>query len=96
MLPQTTATASFFHAMAPILTANILTVAFVYCFVKVTVKELRGEEDGRLTYLWLIVMVLSFMLYGLYTWGVSPFKPKRSHPPRADPRGRAPHGIVLA
>ena len=36
MLPQTTATASFFHAMAP-------------------------------TYLWLIVMVLSFMLYGLYT-----------------------------
>ena len=74
MLPQTTATASFFHAMAPILTGNILTVAFVYCFVTITQKELRGEEDGRLTYLWLIVMVLSFMLYGLYTWGVYPFK----------------------
>ena len=59
--------------MALVLIANILTV-FVYCFVTITQKELRGEEDGRLTYLWLIVMVLSFMLYGLDTWDVYPFK----------------------
>ena len=46
----------------------------------ITQKELRGEEDGRLTYLWLIVMVLSFMLYGLYTWGVYPFKQESALP----------------
>ena len=72
MLPQTTATASFFHAMAPVLTANI------YRRLCVLLRDdhaegTEGEEDGRLTYLWLIVMVLSFMLYGLYTWGVYPF-----------------------
>jgi hypothetical protein len=39
-------TASFFHAMAPVLVANVLTVAFVYSFVKITQKELAGEE-GR-------------------------------------------------
>jgi hypothetical protein len=56
--------------MAPILTANVLTVAFAYCFAKVHWKEVAGEEEGRLAYLWLIVLVLLFMLYGLYTWGV--------------------------
>jgi len=35
--------------MAPVLIANVLTVAFVYCFAKVHQKELRGEEKGRLT-----------------------------------------------
>jgi len=35
---------------------------------------LIGEEEGRLTYLWLIVLVFPFMLYGLYTWGVYPFE----------------------
>ena len=58
--------------MAPILIANVLTVAFVYCLAKITQKELK--EEGRLTYLWLIVLVLLFMLYGLYTWGV--YSPK--------------------
>ena len=52
----------------------MLTVTFVYCFVKLTQKELKGEEVGRLTYLWLIIMVFLFMLYGLYIWGVDPFK----------------------
>ena len=51
--------------MAPILSANILTVTFVYSFVKITQNELRGEEVGRLTCLWLIVLVFLFMLYGL-------------------------------
>jgi hypothetical protein len=63
-------TVAFFQAMAPVLIANVLTVAFVYCFAKVHQKELKGEEEGRLTYLWLIVLVFLFMLYGLYTWGV--------------------------
>jgi hypothetical protein len=67
-------TVAFFQAMAPVLIANVLTVAFVYCFAKVHQKELRGEEEGRLTYLWLIVLVFLLMLYGLYAWGVYPLK----------------------
>ena len=67
-------TVVFFQAMAPILIANALTVLLVYCFAKVHQQELKGEEEGRITYLWLIVMVMLFMLYGLYTWGVYPFK----------------------
>ena len=49
-------------------------VAFVYAFSKIHQKELTGEEEGRLTYLWLIILVLLFMLYGLYAWGVYPLK----------------------
>ena len=64
-------TAAFFHAMAPALIANVLTVAFVYCFAVINKQERSGEDEGRLTYL--IVMVFLFMLYGLYTWGVYPF-----------------------
>jgi len=74
MIVHATGTVAFFHAMAPVLIANVLTVAFVYCFAKIHQKELAGEEEGRLTYLWLIVLVLLFMLYGLYTWGVYPLK----------------------
>jgi hypothetical protein len=37
---------------------------------KIHQKECIGEEEGRLTYLWLIILVFLFMLYGLYTWGV--------------------------
>jgi hypothetical protein len=74
MLEQATGTVSFFQAMAPILIANVLTVTFVYCFAKIHQKELTGDEEGRLTYLWLIILVLLFMLYGLYTWGVYPLK----------------------
>ena len=51
-----------------------MTVAFVYAFAKIHQKELTGEEEGRLTYLWLIILVFLFMLYGLYTWGVYPLK----------------------
>ena len=74
MLEHASGTASFFQAMAPVLVANVLTVAFVYSFVKIHQKELTGEEEGRVTYLWLITMVFLFMLYGLYTWGVHPWK----------------------
>ena len=72
MLEHATGTVAFFQAMAPILIANVLTVTFVYCFAKIHQKELAGEEEGRLTYLWLIIIVLLSMLYGLYTWGVYP------------------------
>jgi hypothetical protein len=41
MLEHTAGTVSFFRAMAPLLIANVLTVAFVYSFVKVHQKELR-------------------------------------------------------
>jgi hypothetical protein len=56
--------------MAPVLTANVLTVTFVYCFAKIHKKELKGEEEGHLTYLWLNVLVFLFMLYGLYARGL--------------------------
>jgi hypothetical protein len=35
----------------------------VYCFAKIDQRERAGGE-GRLTHLWLIVLVLLFMLYG--------------------------------
>jgi hypothetical protein len=63
-----------FRRWHPFLIANVLTVAFVYSFAKIRQKERAGEEEGRLTYLWLIVLVFFFMLYGLYTWGIYPFK----------------------
>ena len=66
-------TVSFFHVLAPPLVANVLTVVLVYCIAMINQREKRGEE-GRLTHLWLIVMVLLLMLYGLYTWGIYPFK----------------------
>jgi hypothetical protein len=47
-------TVAFFKALPPMLFANVLTVTFVYCFAKISQKELRGEEEGHLTYLWLI------------------------------------------
>ena len=62
--------ASFFNALAPDLVANILTVVFVYSFVEISQKERSGDEDGRGTYFWLILLVLLFMLYGIYTWGI--------------------------
>ena len=66
-------TVSFFHALAPAVVANVLTAVFVYCFAMINQQEKRGEE-GRLTHIWLLVMILFLMLYGLYTWGVYPFK----------------------
>jgi hypothetical protein len=35
-----------------------------------------------LTYIWLIVLVFLFMLYGLYTWGVYPLKKENASAPR--------------
>jgi hypothetical protein len=67
------ATASFFHSMAPVLIANILTVAFD-AFAKIHQKERSREEEGRGTWLWLIVLVFLFMLYGIHTWGIYPIK----------------------
>jgi hypothetical protein len=74
VLESVSGTVAFFKAMAPVLTANLLTVTFVYCIAKCSQKELRGEEEGQLTYLWLIVVVLLFVLYGFYVWGVYPLK----------------------
>ena len=71
MVEHADGTVAFFQAMSPALIANVLTVTFVYCFAKIAQKELKGEEEGRLTYLWLIILVFLFMLYGLHTWGVS-------------------------
>lgn len=72
MVQQISGTVAFFKAMAPFLIANVLTITFVYCFTKISQLEQKREEEGRLTYLWLIVLVFLFMLYGLYTWGVYP------------------------
>lgn len=51
-------TEAFFHAMAPALTANLLTVTLVYCFAKIAQKEQRSDEDGVGTYIWLVAMCL--------------------------------------
>jgi hypothetical protein len=48
-LEHVTGTASFFQAMAPVLIANVLTIAFVSSFAKIHQKEVAGEEEGRLT-----------------------------------------------
>ena len=77
-------TVSFFHALAPALTANILTAVLVYCFALIEKQERSGAEEGRLTYLWLIVMVFMFMLYGLYTWGVYPLDNSKRSAASAD------------
>ena len=53
--------------MAPTLIANVLTVVFVYCFAVIGQQERNGDEEGRFTYLWLIVLIFLFMLYGLYS-----------------------------
>ena len=66
MVQHISGTVAFFKPMAPVLIANVLTVTFVYCFAKISQLEQKGEEEGRLTYLWLIIMVFLFMLYGLY------------------------------
>ncbi len=60
-------TQGFFHAMAPHLTANLLTVTFFYCVARITQMERNGQE-GRATHLWLTAMVLLFALYGFYLW----------------------------
>ena len=70
MVAHATGTVAFFHAK-PVLTANVLTVAFVYCFAKIHQKELAEEKVTSLN-LWLIILVFLFMLYRLYTWGVYP------------------------
>jgi hypothetical protein len=72
MVQQISGTVAFFKAMAPVLIANVLTVTFVYCFAKISQKELKGAEEGLLTCLWLLVLVFLFMLYGLYVWGIGP------------------------
>jgi hypothetical protein len=36
IVQQIIGNAAFFKAMAPVLTANILTITFVYCFAKIS------------------------------------------------------------
>jgi hypothetical protein len=71
MVEHASGTVAFFHVKAPVLIANVLTVAFVYCFAKI---HQRRNSLERRKVLWLIIMVFLFMLYGLYTWSVHPFK----------------------
>ena len=39
-------TVAFFQAMAPVLIANVLTVAFVYCFAKFIRRSSRGSRKA--------------------------------------------------
>ena len=66
IVQQVTGNVAFFKALAPLLMANLLTVTFVYCFAKISQKEREGVEEGKLTYLWLLILVFVFLLYGLY------------------------------
>ena len=71
MVQQISGTVAFFKATAPVLIANVLTITFVNCFAKSS-KELRGEEEGKLSYLWLIVLVFLFMLTGFMSGVLGP------------------------
>ena len=46
MVQQISGTMAFFKAMTPLLIANVLTVTFVYCFAKISQKELKREGLG--------------------------------------------------
>jgi hypothetical protein len=60
-------TEDFFKAMAPVLAANVLTLAFLYAF---TMLAKDGEDRGpRLA---IVVFGLFATMYGLYLWGVYP------------------------
>ena len=74
MVEHASGTVAFFHAMAPVLLASRVDRRLRLLLRKIHQKELAGEEEGRLTYLWLIIMVFLFMIYGLYTWRVYSFK----------------------
>ncbi len=66
-------TVAFFKALPPMLFANVLTVTFVYCFAKISQKEL-GARRRATSPTFGSSMVFLFLLYGLYTWGVYPLK----------------------
>jgi hypothetical protein len=78
----------FFKATAPVLFANLLTLVFV-----LSVFSLNKDKYARAAIVgW--VVVLGYMLYGLYLWGVYPFK-RHEHPsdqlsPRQSLQERAP------
>ena len=59
-------TALFFHDLAPLLTANLLTLLFVYSLWAYD----KVEKSGW--YLWAAMMVILLAMYGWYTWGVKP------------------------
>ena len=60
----------FFKAMAPYLTANLLTVVLVYGYASYARLEREGAERGfeGLLRIVLTLMVLSFCLFGLFEW----------------------------
>jgi len=58
----------FFRAMAPHLTANLLTVVFVYAAITMWKSERAGFKPDTLS-LALFAGVLVFQVYGLYLNG---------------------------
>jgi heme/copper-type cytochrome/quinol oxidase subunit 2 len=73
-------TTGFFQALAPILVANILTVLAVYCAWAYTQAEKRNDVGGSTLIFWAVFPVL-LALYGMFSWGVYPFK--KTVPPSA-------------
>lgn len=60
-------TEAFFHAMAPVLVANIFTacaIAAIWMYAK----------HRSLMSLWLLALPFLFALYGLYLWQVHPLR----------------------
>jgi hypothetical protein len=66
-------TVAFFQAMAPVLIANVLTVAFVYSFAKIQQKGARGR-GGRSPHLYVTdrVGLLVHALRALHLGRLSP------------------------
>jgi hypothetical protein len=59
-----TGTAAFFREMAPLLTANLLTLLFVYSLWAYS----RVEKSK--VYLWNALLVILLAMYGWYSWDV--------------------------
>ena len=69
IVQQISGTVAFFKAMTPFSSRTYSPLPLYYCFAKITQLEQRGEEEGRLTYIWLLVLVFVFMCMG-YMFGV--------------------------
>ena len=64
MVQQISGTVAFFKAMAADAHRQRAHHHFVYCFAKISQLEQKGGEEGRLTYLWLLILVFFLCFMG--------------------------------
>ena len=61
----------FFKSLAPVLAANLLTVALVYSFVSYDRMQQSGkhESGGGFMHVGYVILCLVFLLYGMSLYG---------------------------